>query len=707
MSISRRLTKTFNKAAKTSPVNSQASCDSPQHNDFTHTSEPQAALTTSEPLLDEPVIEELQEVEADQVSLTTEPQPQSLARHATPHSNLNPRKTSGVHLQVRAHSHSHLSSVTGHKGVEIGNLQRRGWSMVAKFSVFTLLMILLIISLFGWFSIKALENSVTDEILRSGHQQVLSLHSFGQRIMLNAKVEALQQDADNLRSDPAAKAIIIKIADWVKNGGNPADLLKNYADLQSQDYIITADEIKRLEQNGDDYRKLLENYRHNHRNELASLERIVKGDSRVKDVVFFSSFSSATPILRYDISSREFASPAQSDSYIELPGQDKDINIYWGSYDKERCLYFHLPLEKKSAAARLATASVNLILSANAIDEKKSAMINQLLLLGIIFIAIGLVLSRFLALLIARPINALVNDINIVAKGTLEHESMVPNQTQDEIGLLAMAFNRMTRNLRDARDKEREAQRLSSEVNSAKAIHQKLLPEKLPNLPNLDIAVAYHCAKEVGGDYYDFIPVGDDEHLGFCVADVSGKGIPGSMVMGTTRTYLRMMAVNNYSAADVLARTNAWVVRDIKRGMFVTCVYAIMNLRTREMTIASAGHNPILIWRAAENKIEKVRINGIALGFDKGPIFNRTIREEKIKLNIGDRVVLYTDGVTESMNEKREEWTEEQLERFTLQHAQQSSQEYVRLLIKALMEHQGKAEQHDDITVVTFKIKAP
>jgi phosphoserine phosphatase RsbU/P len=176
------------------------------------------------------------------------------------------------------------------------------------------------------------------------------------------------------------------------------------------------------------------------------------------------------------------------------------------------------------------------------------------------------------------------------------------------------------------------------------------------------------------------------------------------MVMGTTRTILRMMAVNNLSASDVLSKTNFHVARDIKRGMFVTCVYAILNVRTREMTVASAGHNPMLIWRSATNSIEKVRPNGIALGFDKGPVFNRTVREQKVQLKSGDRVVLYTDGVVESMNEAREEWGDDKLDDFTLENATLPSKEYVRLLIKALEEHQGKAEQHDDITITTFRI---
>ncbi|MCZ7647957.1 MAG: serine/threonine-protein phosphatase [Planctomycetota bacterium] len=261
----------------------------------------------------------------------------------------------------------------------------------------------------------------------------------------------------------------------------------------------------------------------------------------------------------------------------------------------------------------------------------------------------------------------------------------------------------MTRSLKEAREQEREVERLNSELDLAKEIHAQLMPQKLPNIPGYDIFTGYYCAKEVGGDYYDFIPV-DGEHLAMVIADVSGKSIPGSITMSWTRTILRMMAPLNLSPADVMSKTNYHVAREIKRGMFVTCQYAVLNVRTREMTLASAGHNPMIIFRKQTGDCELLRPNGIALGFDKGPIFDRTIREKKIKLYSGDRVVMYTDGIPESMSPQREEWGEENLVRFSRQYAELSSKEFVRLLVQTLEKHKGDAEQHDDITVTTFRI---
>jgi len=547
-------------------------------------------------------------------------------------------------------------------GEQIGALGRRGMSLTYKFIMLALLVSLPITFLFGLVAIRDLRTQLVDEIKRSGYQQALTLHAYAQYVVQRLK--------------------------GVRDPGLFTRTLEAYHSGLALDGTGRADP--------------------SYSQDKAYLQRILQGDRRIKDVAIFASADArddpAVPVIRGDEGAATITSPPKDSLSVNVASQDADVKIYWGEYGGERCLYFRVPLEKESGSGTRLHSVAMLILASGEIDAQVRSLQTQLILFGLLLVAAGVGLALGLASKITRPINALVEDINVVAKGDLEYESDVPNQTSDEVGLLAMAFNRMTRALRDSREKDRDRERMEGELNSAKAIHAELLPKKMPQIQGLDIFTAYNSAKEVGGDYYDFIPVGDVEHLAFCVADVSGKGIPGSMVMGTTRTILRMMAVNNRSAADVLSKTNFHVARDIKRGMFVTCMYAILNVRTKEMTIASAGHNPMLVWRSAAKTIEKVRPNGIALGFDKGPVFNRTIREQKVQLYQGDRVVLYTDGVVESMNEQHEEWGDAALDQFTLKNATLPSKEYVRLLIKALEEHQGRAEQHDDITITTFRI---
>ncbi len=529
----------------------------------------------------------------------------------------------------------------------IGSLRRRGMSLAMKFSIFTVLAMCLVTFLFGLFSIRDLRSHMIDEISRSGYQDVLILQAFGRRVINDVRGDGAKFNLDNLETFNKSK---------------------------------------------------------NKEDDLKHLKEIKDADSRIVDLAIFASNEATENPTTVLVSATKIDnfSPGTPANDINLPESNSKVLVFHRDYGGKPCLYFRLPLVESTGGKMYASADI--ILSAEAIDNEVGKLTRNLLLVGIVFVLAGVGFSLALGMRIAQPITGLVEDIKIVSEGDLEHESEVPNETHDEIGLLAMAFNRMTRSLRDARELERESERLTSELNTAQAIHAQLLPKKRPELPGFDIDTLYNCAKEVGGDYYDFIPVGDAEHLAFVVADVSGKGIPGSMVMGQTRTVIRMMAVNNLSASDVLSRTNYHVARDIKRGMFVTCMYAIMNLRTREMTIASAGHNPMIIWRAASNTIEHLRPNGIALGFDKGPVFNRTVREQKVRVLKGDRVVLYTDGVVESMNSEREEWGDEALDAFTMKYATVPSNEFVRLLSKALDDHKGKAEQHDDITVLTFRI---
>ena len=205
----------------------------------------------------------------------------------------------------------------------------------------------------------------------------------------------------------------------------------------------------------------------------------------------------------------------------------------------------------------------------------------------------------------------------------------------------------------------------------------------------------------MGGDYYDFIEV-DKDHVGIVVADVSGKGIPGSMVVQETRVLLRTLAPGRTSPKDVLMQVNRHLYNDIIRGMFVTVFYAILDVKSRTMVLTSAGHNPLICYRAANNSCYVVNPNGLALGIDRGPVFERTIQERKMKLDVGDVVLLYTDGVTESFNTKQEAFGDERLYKFVRENHELPPKELVKAIVTDVELHQGDAPQHDDITIVAL-----
>jgi phosphoserine phosphatase RsbU/P len=247
---------------------------------------------------------------------------------------------------------------------------------------------------------------------------------------------------------------------------------------------------------------------------------------------------------------------------------------------------------------------------------------------------------------------------------------------------------------------EVERKMLDHELAIAEELQANLLPRKVPQLPGYDVSAYYRPSREVGGDYYDFIEI-DADHLGILVADVSGKGIPGSIVMTETRALVKSEAVRTLSPAETLSRVNRVLYHDIKRGMFVTVFYMILSLQKGIMSAVSAGHNPMVLWRKASNTCHLVNPNGLALGIDKGPLFEKTLKEQKIQLFKGDRFVLYTDGVIESMNVNSEQFGQNRFYLRCKQLADKSSSEFLSLLVSEVEAHQGEAPQHDDITIVT------
>jgi sigma-B regulation protein RsbU (phosphoserine phosphatase) len=245
-----------------------------------------------------------------------------------------------------------------------------------------------------------------------------------------------------------------------------------------------------------------------------------------------------------------------------------------------------------------------------------------------------------------------------------------------------------------------ERKMLDHELAIAEELQANLLPKRLPQLPGYDISAYYRPSQEVGGDYYDFIEI-DEDHLGIVVADVSGKGIPGSIVMTETRALMKSEGSRTMSPGEALARVNRMLYNDIKRGMFVTMFYMVLSIRRAILTVTSAGHNPMVLYRKQTNSCHLVNPNGLALGIDKGPLFERTIKEQKLQLMKGDRFVLYTDGVVESMNEQHEQLGQNRFYVKTKQLAEKPSSEFLSHLVQTVETHQGQARQHDDITIVT------
>ena len=336
------------------------------------------------------------------------------------------------------------------------------------------------------------------------------------------------------------------------------------------------------------------------------------------------------------------------------------------------------------------------------IGAAKKSILQMVFIPALVAMGASLAIAAVLSHQITKPVRLLMEDINQVSSGDFEHQTSA--RSSDEIGQLAASFNRMTTALRAAQQQELAARAMEHELGIASEIQTNLVPKSILKVPGYDIGAYYRPSKEVGGDYYDFIEI-DENRSGLIVADVSGKGVPGSLVMAMARAFIRMEAERsrNPSTADTLARANKMLARDMRKGMFVTAIYGILDRTNHQIRVSSAGHNPMILWRSRSEEIVLINPKGIALGLDKGPVFDRSISEEIIQLEPGDRVVIYTDGTVEAMNAKREEFGDRPFQDLVRKLAKTESNQFLNLIVKALDEHQGNAPQHDDMTIVTFR----
>jgi serine phosphatase RsbU (regulator of sigma subunit)/anti-sigma regulatory factor (Ser/Thr protein kinase)/tetratricopeptide (TPR) repeat protein len=294
----------------------------------------------------------------------------------------------------------------------------------------------------------------------------------------------------------------------------------------------------------------------------------------------------------------------------------------------------------------------------------------------------------------------------VKALGHEEAQDQMEFERDDEIGEIAKAFNEITEKFRQSQVNLAEQERLQKEMQVAQEIQQTLLPDAFPDIEGFEIASYYEAAKEVGGDYFDFVEV-DNDTLGIVVADVSGKGVPGSLVMTMIRTALRTEARGNKNAADVLSRVNDFVLKDMKRGMFVTVFYIILDSKQRIINYASAGHNPMILFRGSTQKSFYLNPRGFPIGINlpDPSLFRKSIQSDTLRLRAEDCLIIYTDGITEAMNPTRDRFGDE---RFL-----STIRKFGHLKVDPLVERihdeiniftQGHA-QSDDITLVSIREK--
>jgi sigma-B regulation protein RsbU (phosphoserine phosphatase) len=247
-----------------------------------------------------------------------------------------------------------------------------------------------------------------------------------------------------------------------------------------------------------------------------------------------------------------------------------------------------------------------------------------------------------------------------------------------------------------------DKRRYEDELRTASEIQRILLPKNSPGLTDYRVAAFYQAARLVSGDYYDYVPI-DENHFGVAIGDVCGKGIPASLIMAMCRSVLRAEATETDSAAEVLYAVNRSIFPDIREDMFITMLYLILERGSNRLVMARGGHEPPLHYSADTGQIEMYTPPGIAVGIDEGNVFDRVTKNVNIEMNVGDVLLLYTDGVTEALNDEGEEFGREALHGPLAEFAKDGAQAVVDGVYKRLLEHSQGNMQSDDITLIAIE----
>jgi serine phosphatase RsbU (regulator of sigma subunit) len=326
-----------------------------------------------------------------------------------------------------------------------------------------------------------------------------------------------------------------------------------------------------------------------------------------------------------------------------------------------------------------------------------------LLVIQIAAFIMGLSLARS----ITGSIHELFTGTERVRLGDFTHKIAI--RSRDQLGELAESFNSMTSSIEDLLQQKAEKERLEQELRIARTIQMSLLPHGGLNRPGLSVTAHCEPAREVGGDYYDYLPI-DDHRVGLLIADVAGKGTSAALYMAELKGLMLSLTQLHTSPRRLLIDANRIIARHLDSRSFITITYAVVDLEAKTLTYARAGHCPLIYVpgpHAASRRAQILAPDGLVLGLqiDNGERFNRLLTESSIRLGTGDIFLFYTDGLTEAMDADGNIFGDARLATMVQEHADLPFEELRERIMREVSAFSGPVLQHDDMTILLLKVE--
>jgi sigma-B regulation protein RsbU (phosphoserine phosphatase) len=404
---------------------------------------------------------------------------------------------------------------------------------------------------------------------------------------------------------------------------------------------------------------------------------------------------------------------------VEPPANTTESTDFWGPQWVVFLDYADWETGKQEAATvgiRIHVREIYDRISAMSSDRLTVVNFGQLLLAVLAVVGTLFLIIQFVALVIgfvlARQITGAVHDLFTGTQHLRNRDftHQIPVRARDQLGELAESFNVMTGEITTLLVENAEKERMEQELRTARDIQMKLLPQGPLHVSGLAVTAYCEPAREVGGDYYDFLPV-DDGRMGFLIADVSGKGTSAALYMAELKGLMLSLSRIHTSPRELLIAANRVIAQHIDVKSFITMSYIVIDLERRQMTYARAGHCPLIFLpgtpSAGPRRAQVLAPDGLVVGLklDDGEMFESLLQEVTLPLETGDLIVLFTDGFSEAMNESFDCFGENRLSRVIEQYGHLPFEQLRERIVQDVRAFAGGADQHDDMTMILVRVE--